>query len=467
MTDISSLEEAVLESDLDSIGDTALTVTLFPGETGSTPKATLKADSPILEVHYAPNQVPPTSATSSILSTFLANQLQELFAEEQAMIAHVLSVLSASSVSSTGANNGQTSQTIQGAGSNGRETRVSPGKPLSANIAADTARRMTRSAKYAPTYHLTFSLFTPNAIPSSWDIEAALKDQLLPLLDSFSTISNFTIDTQVQLYARFSPSVREPEYDVEKGVWTLRKEDLSGFINAAEWPLSPSIGAAPTLNFILYVPSPDRTPLVVKDHLGSSWLIPQWGGVTILNPLSSSLSTPSPATHHLTSSVLQAPLSIFSQQLLALLGAPRTPSPSLPLRFLTLTRIRSASLLLSASSTLGSLARLTRALPSIPIPATVAANVDRTITHLTSACAALHDGRFHSALTHARLAESHAERGFFEKSMVGQVYFPDEHKVAVYLPLLGPVGVPLVIGAIKEGVRFWRDWRLKRVKAVA
>ena len=34
--------------------------------------------------------------------------------------------------------------------------------------------------------------------------------------------------------------------------------------------------------------------------------------------------------------------------------------------------------------------------------------------------------------------------------MVGQVYFPDEHKVAVYLPLLGPIGVPLVVGLLKE-----------------
>ena len=42
--------------------------------------------------------------------------------------------------------------------------------------------------------------------------------------------------------------------------------------------------------------------------------------------------------------------------------------------------------------------------------------------------------------------------------MVGQVYFPDEHKVAVYLPLLGPVAVPLLTSAIKE-LRKWRETR--------
>jgi hypothetical protein len=44
----------------------------------------------------------------------------------------------------------------------------------------------------------------------------------------------------IQLEARFS-------------AWTLKKEGLSAFVNAAEWPLNPSIGSGPTINFILYV----------------------------------------------------------------------------------------------------------------------------------------------------------------------------------------------------------------------
>ena len=451
-----SSEEA-LDSDVDIKGDAALIVKLVPGESGSTPKATLEADSPTLNIYYTSNQVPSPSATSGTLSTFIAGQLQEIFAEEQAMIAYILAI-SSSNLSGTisGNNGGQASQNVQTTGSNGRDSRnPALSKSLSPDVAADIARRITRSAKYAPTYHLTFSLFTPTAAPSSWDIEPAIKEYLQPLLHSISSISNFTIDTQIQLYARFSPSVPEPEYNPETQEWTIRKEHLSGFINAAEWPLSPSIGSAPTLNFILYIPSPHTTPLVIKDTSGkTSWLIPQWGGVTILNRP----DHPS----HLPFSTLQPPLQTISAQLLALLGAPRTPA-SLSLKLLTLTRLRSASLLLSASSTLGSLARLTLALPSIPIPISVASNVDRTLSHLQRACAALRDGRFHAALVHARIAEDAAERAFFEKSMVGQVYFPDEHKVAVYLPLLGPVGVPLIIAALKEAGRGWREWRRWRM----
>lgn len=311
---------------------------------------------------------------------------------------------------------------------------------------------MTRSLKYAPTYHVTISLFTPSASPSAWEIESALAEYFTPLLDSISAVSNFTVDTQVQLYATFSPSVHSPEHDKDQSVWTLQEADLSAFINAAEWPLSPSIGAGPTLNFVLYVPDPKTSPLVVKGSQASSWLIPQWGGVVILNPQDINTTSSQSA---LSKEAIQPALLTFSHQLLSFLGAPQTP-PSLPLQMQTLTRIRAASLLLSASSTMGSLARLTVALPSIAIPETVSSAVDTTLSHLRSTCDALKDGKFTDALEHARIAEAEAEKGFFEKSMVGQVYFPDEHKVAVYLPLLGPVGVPLIMSALKE---------LKRIRA--
>ena len=441
--------------------ETALTVRLLPTEGTSTASAHLGSHSTTLDVSYSPNQVPSTSSSSSALANFIATQLQSTFAEEQATIAYILtSSHLSSSTPQTASGLGQAPQVAQSVASSPRETRTGLSRALPPDLAAKLARQMTRSLKYAPTYHLTISLFSPTASPSTWDIESALDEYFAPLLDSFSTISNFTVDTQVQLYATFSPSMRQPEYNEEQGVWTLRKEDLSGFINAAEWPLSPSIGAGPTLNFVLYVPSHTTAPLVVKDSLASSWLIPQWGGVTILNP-----STPAAGAAAIPAGLskeeIQPALFTFSHQLLSLLGTTQS-LPSLPLRLQTLTRVRAASLLLSASSTMGSLARLTVALPSIAIPETVAAAVDKTLSHLRNTCTDLREGRFQDALENARIAEAEAEKGFFEKSMVGQVYFPDEHKVAVYLPLLGPVGVPLVMGALKEIKRMWTSWKQRK-----
>ncbi|KAL8808311.1 MAG: hypothetical protein Q9182_000131 [Xanthomendoza sp. 2 TL-2023] len=414
----------------------------------------LTAHSALLCILYPSGLVAPASSTSFPLATFLAAQLQNLFAEEQAIIANALTASSSSpGTHQPTANGGQSVSTSTTSAVSSKDHRPGHARALSPELAARLAGRATRALKYAPTYHITISLFSPNAWPSSWDIESAIAEYLTPLLDSASIISNFTIDTQTQLYASFSSSVQDPQYDDSRGVWTLRGQDLSGFINAAEWPLSPSIGVGPTLNFIIYVPDSSTTPLVIKESQATSWLIPQWGGVMILNPSASVRSNEAPASS-LSKEDIQPALLVFSHQLLSFLGAPQSPR-SIPLQLQTLTRIRAASLFQSASSTMGSLARLTVALPSIAIPKTVSTAVEITLDHLGKTCNALKDGRFDTALKNAKTAEMAAERGFFEKSMVGQVYFPDEHKVAVYLPLLGPVGVPLIMSALKELKRIW------------
>ena len=455
--DSKSVDDDLPHGDLNAEEEVALTVKLLPQEGATAAHADLQAHSTVLDVFYPPNQVPSMSSSSSALANFIAIKLQDLFAEEQATIAYILtSSHTATSSHQSFTGSGQALHDPQPVAAMARDLRAGSSRSLPPDLAARLASRMTRSLKYAPTYHITLSLFTPTASPSSWDIELALEEYFVPLLESISVISNFTVDTQVQLYATFSPSVQHPVHDPVIEAWTLREEDLSGFINAAEWPLSPSIGVGPTLNFVLYVPDQANAPLVVKGSRASSWLIPQWGGVVILNPLATGTEAPL-VLSKLSKEAIQPALLTFSHQLLSFLGAPQSP-PSLPLQLQTLTRVRAASLLLSASSTMGSLARLTVALPSIAIPETVSAAVETTLTHLRGSCGALRNGRFKEALNSARVAEAEAEKGFFEKSMVGQVYFPDEHKVAVYLPLLGPIGVPLVMSALKELKRLRTSW---------
>ncbi|KAF7590476.1 GPI transamidase component [Aspergillus hancockii] len=436
---------------VDEQADTTLTVRLLPQEELASPQSELHLDTTRLDVYYPPSQIPPPSASNPPLSTYIAGELQNLFIEEKAIIAQVLSDNNAGGVNTNSplSNNQQQPSTIL--------------NPISPQLAESISRRLRRSMKYAETYHLAFSLFTPGIEPSSWDVKAAVEEYISPLLQAFAPINNFTVDTQVQLYANFAPMAPPLEYDEVQAAWALKKEDLSAFINAAEWPLSPSIGSGPTINFILYVPAPAQSPMVVKESGATSWIIPQWGGVFLLNPPLSTTDNPSNPPH-LSQEALRPAFLTFSHQLLTLLGAPATPA-SLPFRIQTLIRIRAATLLLSASSTMGSLARLTESLPSIPIPANVATSVSTTISHLASACDHLRDGRFHAALADARVAETEAERSFFEKSMVGQVYFPDEHKVAVYLPLLGPIGVPLVVGLLKELKRIVATFKAKNKRS--
>ena len=331
--------------------DIAMTINLVSDGSGPTPRADLHAYEPTMDVYYTPNQIPSSSSTGSPLASFIANELQRTFDEEQSVLAFSMA-----------------------------QTSWQPAhlKRITQEMVDSLGKRKTRSFKYAPTYHLTFSLFTPTATPSDWDIEAALNDYLTPLLKSLSAVSNFTVDTQVQLYATLSPSIAGPQWNGFRQMWTLNKEDLGGFINAAEWPLSPSIGDGPTINFILYVPSAEQSPLVLNENSGTSWLIPQWGGVQILNLPSEGRN------NRLEKADLENAMRTFSDQLTSLLGLPMGPR-SFPLRIATLTRVHAASLMYSASDTLGAIARLTQSLSSIAIPDTVARDVQQTMAHLDDA----------------------------------------------------------------------------------
>ncbi|KAI8944222.1 phosphatidylinositol-glycan biosynthesis class S protein [Xylaria longipes] len=397
----------------DGQGNDALVVRLTPGDAAtSTPASSLHSHVPILEITYPPTAGPTSETKSSGLATYIAAQLRDTFAEEQAIMSYFLATSTISS------------DQHQPQGSH-------PG------IDESLAKRMTRSMKYSGTYHLTFSLFTSGFAPSSWDIDSAIDQYMRPVLDMLQPIHNFTIDSQVQLYA--VPGVQSQ---------VLTKEDLSSFINAAEWPLSPSIGGAPTLSFVVFIGN-QTIGLNSGEQTSRSWLAPQWGSVYLLSP---------PTTGLVPSEFLKQPILTFATHLLSLLGAPQ--SGSLPMRLSTLTRVRSVNMLLRASSSLGSLARLSLALPSISIPSSVADGVAKSIHHLELACSKLGSTE---SLEHARIAETEAEQAFFEKSMVGQLYFPDEHKVAVYLPLLGPVGVPLIMGLLTE-LKAWKARRQQKAK---
>lgn len=398
--------------DLDGRDGAVLNIRLKADTSAKSTQASLWSWIPTIEIKHNPSR----SVDAASLGAFISQEVRKVFVEDTSSLSYLLH--------------------------DAPFMTQSPTPQLSPEVRADLDTRTTRAFKYASTYHLTFSLFTSSSLPSAWDIETALKETIHPLLDQLSPISQFTVDTQVQLYASFSPSIAGPQYDDSTKQWKLEKSDLSGFINAAEWPLNPGIGLGPTINFVLFVPSKAQSPLVLAESGGNSWLIPQWGGVQILNP-----SGKQPET--LTSKDLQPVMLTFADQLSGLIGLPKSP-PSLALRISSLARQRATSLILSASSTLGALARLTLKLQSIAIPKSVASSVDATISHLDQACRYLREGRYQSALVNARTAEEEAEQAFFEPSMVGQVYFPDEHKVAVYVPLLGPMAVPLVMALIKE-----------------
>jgi phosphatidylinositol glycan class S len=138
----------------------------------------------------------------------------------------------------------------------------------------------------------------------------------------------------------------------------------------------------------------------------------------------------------------------FASQLLRLLGAPRVPrSPAV--RLDALKRISASRALVGAAASLGSLHRLSQSLPDIAIPKPVFASVDAALEHMSVALSALSSGDWNLAVFNAGLALTSAEAAFFDKMMVQQAFFPSEHNIAIYMPLLGPLAIVMFMGSVR------------------
>ncbi|PWN53809.1 hypothetical protein IE53DRAFT_383648 [Violaceomyces palustris] len=319
----------------------------------------------------------------------------------------------------------------------------------------------------------------------------------------------------------------ETEYLIE---W----EDLKVFVNTAEWSLTSASrgdergqgqeveveeevveeeeeeeagGNVVDVHFILYIPSKDQRPMRIRDPVTglasrtTAWLIPQWGGVVILNPEEENLEDSDSLNERadgvgevgkvLSTQELQEPLRLFSKQLSTLLGleegeeveekmgkgegdATTHRSPN-PFRMETLTRERILETTKSTIDTLSSTLRLVAKIENLGVNQEVKGDFERSLLMLE----ALEDrlpsqsqrvaqvqgqggrtdgsGQNHSeslSLLRRKLklsskAQSLSSSAFFNPSMLGMLYFPEEHKYAVYTPLFGPLIVPLVVASIK------------------
>ncbi|KAJ3214378.1 hypothetical protein HDU81_001714, partial [Chytriomyces hyalinus] len=216
-----------------------------------------------------------------------------------------------------------------------------------------------RKVKFAPEYQLIFNLMNadPVNLLVSWDILAAIKDYFENFVKAVEKLYDFKIKSQTKSFTSLpiDPEVINVGKDGEKA-YCLRPHHLPHFINSAEWSFGGSVvSTAPPLNFVVYVPPHAQSPLYIMGHdrefiphqfleitdaenymysegflKTNSFLIPQWGGISIVNP-----PPITPAAIHengmdavrkvppkwtLSSSDLSDPMHIFIYQMREILG---------------------------------------------------------------------------------------------------------------------------------------------------
>lgn len=286
------------------------------------------------------------------------------------------------------------------------------------------------SIQYSPKVHLSFKLLTGDGFPVDWDIENALEEYFQPTRQFLQNYINFTIDSEVKYFTRLNL----PKDDI------IQTSDLSTLFDFSDWDVSSNQYSYPTLNFILYFPSKDQAPLTFAQE-GSSFLIPQWGSI-LLKP------TPIDEGTYISKDSLFSVFQVFTSELFFLLGLPSHPKTP-QIRLDTLLKTTILTNLNNGLDSLTSLLKLSNSLPNISIPKSVQNNVKNSLNARMSTIEQLQEKDFNSALLESNKVAKFAEEAFFDREIVQQAFFPQEHKIAVYLPLLGPLTVMLIFGSIR------------------
>ncbi|KXN72148.1 hypothetical protein CONCODRAFT_37328 [Conidiobolus coronatus NRRL 28638] len=321
--------------------------------------------------------------------------------------------------------------------------------------------------KYVPHYQLTFSLMNEDIkdIQPNWDyqyIHSQFNKQLLHLLKNVST---FTVATQIH---HISPLAVEPQTKKEGDVLTryLTPTQLPQFVNSADWNIASAVLTEPDIHFLLYLPSSPLTIQHGNKEVSRSFSIPKWGGVYIAE-------TPKSEEFTLTSEELEPAIKQFLKQFKELLDISeiRTTFDKYRLRveqpyYTTLTGFemdqyllrRSMENIFDTASTLNSLITLVNKIKNMVILQKIQTDTQTSLNHLNEALKLLNEGKIQEGFQNTKQALTLAEKSFFDPSMVGLMYFPTEHKYAVYAPLFAPI----VLTLVRVSIKTINKWRLAR-----
>ncbi|XP_033833815.1 GPI transamidase component PIG-S [Periophthalmus magnuspinnatus] len=350
--------------------------------------------------------------------------------------------------------------------------RLSPG---SRESIADSMRTF----KSSPGYEITFSLLNPD--PKShrlhWDIEGAVERYIQPLLSKLAPVANFSIDSQNLYYAMLGVN---PRFDSNRNAYTLNADSLAHVINPVEARLGSNAASSnPVLNFLLYVPDVNHSPLFIHNHNkqevpSNAFHSPRWGGIMVYNV--NGFYGPD-ATFPIDINIDMAKvMGVFLAQLRLLLGVQSSPLPfgflvapcnSFGLADWELDRLmwsRTVENVATATTTITSLAQLLDQIGNIVINDNIAQEVSSAVTALQLAIAELEVGNLGLALQYSKEAILASEKAFFDPSLLHLLYFPDDQKFAIYIPLFLPMCVPIFLSLLKILSEFRQRRKQKQAK---
>jgi len=191
-------------------------------------------------------------------------------------------------------------------------------------------------------------------------------------------------------------------------------------------------------------------------------LIPQWGGISLLpNAELESFETAMGYFLHHLYKLFHVPegtlyIPVNNDALPIKVDRFRDGHPT-PYMVRQMKRRRLLECSQQSKASLSALIRLTKRIPTMTIRDKIAQRV-KSALHISQ-----EEGHVASPTwTEAKNAFVQSDRAFFDETMVSQLYFPDEHTYAIYLPLFLPITISLLMITMQE----LKQWLRQRTSSI-
>ncbi|KAL0267997.1 UNVERIFIED_CONTAM: hypothetical protein PYX00_010100 [Menopon gallinae] len=328
----------------------------------------------------------------------------------------------------------------------------------------------------ADEYDIMFTVLNPEpeSLNINFDVAVALDEYISPFLKELEDMNMFHIKSQWLYFVNLQVNPKEINSSTHGHHFALAEELLSGSITPLEKKLATHVSKHPCLNFILYIPPCHQSPLHIYNTKGQrvqgydAYISPRWGGIQIYNPTRKECETSEerasvvPDKHYI--------MPIFLQQIRLLLGLQdlneleegELTKEAEYIRLWekdSLIRMRTVEQLTSSKLTLQSIAKLLGKINNIVINDHVGEAIFSSLDYIYKSTDSLKEGKLLQAFLYSKKAFISSEMAFTDPSLLALLYFPDDQKYAVYIPLFLPIMIPVLIS-----FRQLADWSLKKFK---
>ncbi|XP_066954584.1 GPI transamidase component PIG-S [Macrobrachium rosenbergii] len=335
-----------------------------------------------------------------------------------------------------------------------------------------------RQVPTEPGYDVTLTLMVPEPqlISVNWDAKKAVSDYLKPFAKQVQSISEISIRSQVLYMTGLNVS---PQWSSSYSHFALPEEQLPLTINAIEAKLGSYVRTRPSLHFVVYIPRVKQAPLFIHKADGTpleinSFMVPRWGGVMIHNVPALDVNASYPQsveldTHWIMTTVLThlhklLPVPTVKNEESLLLMAPKESCKLADWQLDGLARARVSSYLANIRITLQSLCELVGEISNMVISDEVGGWVWGAVEEWGECGRATREGRLQEATLYCSRSFMQADAAFFHPSMLALLYFPDNQKYAIYVPLFLPVSIPVIL-SLKVVLGLYKKQTPQKVKS--